>query len=176
MDIIPINNWLASRERKEYCTLVLLHATAGGSFSGALQALRQRELSYNFIIEKNGVIRKCVPYKRYSFHAGNSYGPREEARGVSTEQVFKKGVGWIWKAGCSVNSYSVSISFVNLNDGLDGYTVEQYTACAELIDVLIGELPLEHISTHFAVSPKRKSDPRGFQVGKVCGPLTRWKC
>lgn len=157
--IRPLNNWLVSRSRKMPCDTVVLHATAGATFSGALSTLMQRELSYHYIIEDeretDGLVRKCVPYGRVAFHAGESFGPH----------------------GKNVNNYSVGISFVNRNDGVDGYSLRQYAAAYGLIDELKKVLPLKFITTHALISPGRKTDPRNFPIEKLakdCG-LELWK-
>ena len=158
MTIKPLVHWLASRARKQPCDTVVLHATAGSTFSGALSALKARELSYHFIIEDeretDGLVRKCVPYERVAFHAGVSEGPH----------------------GSGVNDYSVGISFVNRNDGADGYSLKQYEACVRLILALKLVLPLKYITTHALISPGRKTDPRKFEIDKMakdCG-LQLW--
>lgn len=158
MTIKTLGYWLASRARKVPCDTVVLHATAGSTFSGALSALKSRELSYHYIIEDeretDGLVRKCVPYTRVAFHAGQSFGPR----------------------GSGVNNYSVGISFVNRNDGADGYSRKQYESCLGLIEELKKVLPLKHITTHALISPGRKTDPKNFpieQMAKDCG-LQLW--
>jgi N-acetyl-anhydromuramyl-L-alanine amidase AmpD len=158
MTIKPLVHWLASRGRSRPCDTVVLHATAGSTFAGALSALKARELSYHYVIEdqreSDGLVRKCVPYGRVAFHAGKSEGPH----------------------GANVNSYSVGISFVNLNDGLDGYSLKQYAACLELIQSLKTALPLKYITTHAFISPGRKTDPREFPIEQMahdCG-LELW--
>ena len=156
--------------------MIVLHATAGSSLSGAIQALRQRELSYHYLIEKSGQITKAVNYGREAFHAGNSFGPEEELDGITKRQIFKRGVGWIFAAGTSVNAYSIGISFVNLNDGKDPYTAAQIDACRELIATLKAALPLKWLTTHFAVSPGRKSDPKSFRCATVANGLKMWGC
>ena len=143
-----------SRKRQVDCDTVILHATAGSSFMGAYNALKSRELSYHYIIEKDGAINKLVPYSRVAYHAGKSVGPN----------------------GSNVNHYSVGISFVNRNDGTDKYTKEQYEACLDLIESLKTGLPLQWITTHAFISPGRKTDPKNFPVGKMsldCG-LRLW--
>ena len=138
---------------------IILHATAGAeetasSAAGALSTLRQRGLSYHYIIAKDGTIYKCVPYRNVAFHAGNSYGPHEEERGISNVQD-----GAWFVEDTSVNPYTVGISFVNLDDGSDPFTDDQLQAADDLIQQLKEALPLKWISTHWAVSPKRKIDP-----------------
>lgn len=141
--------------------LIVLHATAGSSLRGAIDTLRKRGLGYHYLIDKAGVIHKGAPYTRRTGHAGNSYGPNEEARGVSRKQ---DGEGK-FVAGCGVNDTSIGISFVNRNDGRDPYTAKQQAAVRELIEVLKAECDdLEWVSTHALVSPGRKSDPLGFDL------------
>lgn len=143
MDIFPLPKSLASRKRRSHISTVVLHATAGSSLSGALSALRQRELSYHYLIAKDGKITKAVPYTREAFHAGTSFGPE----------------------GGSVNRYSIGISFVNRNDGIDPYTQEQLGACRELLKELKLFVPyLRWLTTHRAIAPTRKSDPRGLDL------------
>ena len=165
---------------------VVLHATAGPTFKGAFQALVVGRLSYHYIVEdqrgSDGLIRKLVPYSRAAYHAGSSYGPHEQARGVSRAQypynTLNRSLRRVGKfvAGCSVNPYSVGISFVNLNDGKDGYSAAQYKACLDLILELREVLPLKHLTTHAIVSPGRKTDPKNFpvvQMANDCG-LPLW--
>ncbi len=141
------------------CDTVVLHATAGSTFKGAFNALKSRELSYHYIIEdqkeSDGLVRKLVPYGRVAYHAGDSRGPH----------------------GANVNNYSVGISFVNLNDGMDGYSAAQYKACQELIQELKKGLPLKYITSHALISPGRKTDPKNFpllQMAADCG-LILWR-
>lgn len=153
---------------------VVLHATAGSTFKGALSALVNQELSYHYIIEDqretDGLIRKLAPYSRMAYHAGSSYGPHEQAQRISHAQypynAINRRLGRVGKfvAGTSVNSYSVGISFVNLNDGMDGYSAAQYKAAMELVLELEKVLPLKWITTHALVSPGRKTDPKNFPV------------
>lgn len=148
-----------SRARKMPCDTVVLHATAGPTFTGAFATLRNRELSYHYIIEdereKDGLVRKLVPYGRVAYHAGASVGPH----------------------GKNVNNYSVGISFVNRNDGVDGYSQAQYDAALDLIEELRAVLPLKYVTTHALISPGRKTDPKNFpleQLARDCG-LEVWE-
>lgn len=155
MTIVALKNFLASRNRRATITTVCLHATAGSSLAGALSALRSRELSYHYIIPKDGKITKCVPYGREAFHAGKSSGPE----------------------GLNVNRYSIGISFVNLNDGIDPYTEAQIVACDDLIAQLKAAIPtLSYLTTHYAVSPGRKTDPKRFPCSRVANGLQMWGC
>ena len=142
--------WLANRKRKQTLTTIVLHATAGSSLSGALSALNSKGLSYHYLIEKNGKVTKCVSDELVAFHAGVSLGPN----------------------GPNVNNYSIGISFVNTNTGHDPYTDAQIKSCELLVRALKSKYPsLQFITTHAIISPKRKTDPKGFPIGdfaKLC--------
>lgn len=143
MVVRKLLNWLASRPRRAEVSTIVMHATAGGTLAGALSALRQRELSYHYLIDRDGTVTKCVPYTREAYHAGESVGPK----------------------GAHVNRYSIGISFVNRNDGKQPYTDAQYRAAVELIRELAGAVPsIEWITTHYDIAPTRKTDPRGFDI------------
>ncbi len=143
--VVALKSWLASKERRREFTTVVLHATAGSTASGAIVTLRLRKLSYHYIIEKSGVIHKCVPMNNVAYHAGISFGPD----------------------GIQVNEYSIGISFVNLNNGKDPYTREQVESAAWLVGELKRAIPtLKWITSHAAVSPGRKTDPRGLEIAQ----------
>lgn len=158
------NDWLKGGKiiPDDDMLMVVMHATAGSTLEGAIVTLLQKGLSYNYIIDRSGKIYKCVSRaSRQANHAGNSYGPREEADGVSTKQnsVSK------FIAKCSVNDYSVGISFVNLDDGHMQITNQQYAAAIWLIGELKKQFKnLLYVTTHSQVSPRRKVDPLGFPL------------
>lgn len=162
---------------------VVFHATAGSTLSGALDALRKAKLSYHYIIEKDGTVTKCVPLSRVAYHAGNSYGPHEAAKGVSRKQFANNPINRALKrvakfvAGCSVNGYSIGISFVNLNDGKDQITAAQWEAAIDLVAAIRNQHPIKWITTHVLVSPGRKFDPATFRLGQFCLScgLTPWR-
>ncbi len=152
---------------------IVLHSTAGrerpdNSVANAVSTLRSKGYAYHYLIARDGTIYKGCASMRMCSHAGSSYGPQEQAAGVSMKQypynssnVSKKRVHH-FEAGCSVNRYSIGISFVNMNDGSESYTDAQIEACQTLITVLAGSLPtIRYVTTHYEVSPKRKSDPFG---------------
>jgi len=148
--------WLASRSRKQPCTTVVYHATAGGSLSGALSTLKLKGFSYHVLIDKDGTVWKAVPYTRVAYHAGKSVGPE----------------------GPNVNDYSVGICFVNRNDGKDPITAAQLKAAREYTLELMKAIPsIKWGCTHFGVSPGRKFDPRLFDLKSFCAEvgLEPWK-
>jgi N-acetylmuramoyl-L-alanine amidase len=148
VQIASLPSWLEHRDRKQgtTCTTILLHATATPSLQTALDVLRERELSYHFLIDKDGSVLQCVPTDKVAFHAGESVGPD----------------------GPGVNEYSIGVSLVNLNDGDEPYTAQQIQATEALVRHLVPAFPtLRFLTTHAIVSPGRKSDPVGYPVAAL---------
>ena len=151
-----------------------MHATAGGSLNGAIETLRERGLSYHYIIDKDGTVTKCCPTTNIAFQAGNSYGPNEAKNNLSRTQ--DKAANFTAK--CSVNPYTIGISFVNWDNGKDPFTPAQEQSARELISELKQSIPtLTFITTHARVSPKRKVDPKGYNIDKLAADtgLQSWK-
>lgn len=152
--ITALVQWLACRSRSKPLTTVVLHATAGRGIAGALSTLRAKGFSYHYLVARDGSVTKCVPASKVAYHAGVSQGPN----------------------GSNVNGYSIGISMENRNDGLDDYPEAQVRACAALVSEISTAYPsVMWITTHYAISPGRKTDPRGFPVEKVAGRLKLWK-
>ena len=161
--VTPVAPWLAHRDRALDPTLVVLHATAGGNVSGAVETLRDRGLSYHAIVAPDGLIFKGCPLGSVAFHAGNSYGPNEAARGVSRAQ--NKVKEFTARPTPCVNGYSVGLAFVNLDDGKDAYDAPQVDALAWFVGEVRKQFPgIKWITTHAIVSPGRKIDPLGFDL------------
>ena len=95
--------------------------------------------SYHYLIERDGVVFKCVPASKRAWHAGIARGP----------------------FGKDVNSYSLGIAFANKGNG-EAYTVAQKVACAELIAELKRQFPkLKYLTSHRLIT-SRKIDPAHF--------------
>lgn len=148
-------DWLAHRPRVGATVQTLvLHATATDTLEDALAALRERGLSYHFLIDRDGEVIQLVPAEACAFHAGESLGPQ----------------------GPAANGYSIGVSFVNRNDGVDPITPEQEHAVRSLVASLSESFPLRWVTTHAAIAPGRKDDPVGYDVGALasdCG-LEPW--
>jgi len=141
--IIELKNRLMSGKRTKPISTIVVHATAGRGLAGAINTLRDRGLSYHYIIEKDGQVTKCVDTGRVAWHAGVSDGPQ----------------------GKGVNSYSIGISLVNMNDGADPYPHDQREALAALVLELKHAIPsIKWLTTHWAISPGRKTDPKGYPI------------
>ena len=149
---------------------VVMHSTAGSGINGVLSTLQQRGLAYHYIIDRDGKVYKLAPASKMTSHAGSSYGPHEQEKGVSTAQYPNNAVNRTlhrvgnFKAGCSVNSYTIGISFNNLNDGKEKITKKQMESARALVIDLQAQFGLKWVTAHFAVSPGRKSDPRLFDL------------
>lgn len=144
MTIQPLRTWLPHRARRKGVVVdtVVLHATAGDGLSGSVSWLRKIGLSYHYLVDRDGTILKGVPYGKEAWHAGVSVGPH----------------------GSGVNRYSVGIALANRNDGKEPYTLAQTVAVADLIRDLKTALPLRYLTTHYSISPGRKTDPRKYPV------------
>lgn len=159
MVITALKQWLASRPRTQKITTIVLHATDGRSAGSSISWLRSIGLSYHYVIERDGTITKCVPISRTAFHAGKSVGPN----------------------GSNVNPYSIGVSFANWESHGEQITAQQVTACRELVAALCnGEKGIKFLTTHYWVSPGRKSDPkwlhrRDIDLIAAVGSLEVWK-
>ncbi len=149
-------------------TTIVIHSSGGSSLSGAIETLRQRELSYHYVIDRTGRVWKCVAITRIAFHAGSSYGPREMALGVSLARD-RRGR---FVAKCSVNPYSIGICLIN-NDAKERPTPAQRAALVRLVKELKqktfytgpgGKLvpSIVNLTSHHQVSYPRKVDPYQF--------------
>lgn len=166
LQIDPIHDfdgrgWFKHQPRSARPSTIVLHATAGGTLAGAVETLRERGLGYHYLIEPDGRMWKGAPIARQVGHAGKSEGPE----------------------GPSVNRYSIGVSWVNLNDGIQPITDAQLAAAEALLILLRQGLPsLKWLTTHYAITVRpdgkyRKSDPRGVDVVALAAAtgLKAWK-
>jgi N-acetyl-anhydromuramyl-L-alanine amidase AmpD len=149
--ITALANWLASRPRKRPVSTIVLHATDGASAGSSISWLRKIGLSYHYVIERDGSVTKCVPVSRVAFHAGKSKGPQ----------------------GVNVNEYSVGIALANWESRDEFVTPQQVDALDDLVELLCDAEPdIRWITTHYWVSPGRKTDPRMLPQTKIMGMAT----
>jgi N-acetyl-anhydromuramyl-L-alanine amidase AmpD len=131
---------------------IVLHATVEPTTEGTLGIFLnpERRVSAHFIVGRDGRVVQMVPVEKRAWHAGASV-----LDGVH-----------------SVNDFSVGIEIVNLNDGKDPYTVEQYQAVAGILRFLRSryDVPDARIVSHaqIATPPGRKSDPQGLDFARIC--------
>lgn len=159
MTLVALEHWLLSRPRREPCTTIVLHGTAGASGASSISWLRQIGLSYHYVIDRDGAITKCVPISRVAFHAGKSVGPN----------------------GPNVNDYSIGIAWANLENGQDPLTPKQMEAAKELIQTLArDDSGIRYLTRHKDISPGRKTDPIMLSTAKLLTlaesvKLTAWR-
>ncbi len=182
MTIRILKPWLTSKKRPRGVAVdtIVMHSTAGASLVSDLETLLAKGLAYHYAIDRNGDVSKLVPSTAEAAHAGSSWGPHEQAKGVSA----KVGADGKYLAGCSVNPYSIGIAFVNLNDGHDPITLAQQTSARELITSLVGAFPIRWLTSHRLVTMNpakpgrsRKVDPRGVDMRRLAADtgLTLWE-
>jgi len=163
MSIVPLSPWLAHRPRRGAIPIdtVVLHASEQSDVDELIRTLRSEDHSYHYIVDRDGIILKCVPFSAVAFHCQNSYGPHEAARKISYE---RDSHGAFVEHTC-VNEYSIGICLINNNDGYDPYPKDQLAACSTLLRELKTPLPkLRHVTTHGFVAPGRHTDPAGLDV------------
>jgi N-acetylmuramoyl-L-alanine amidase len=129
----------------------VIHATANSTLEGVINWFNNPavELSSHYTIGKDGRIVQHVRDEDRAWHAGKSE----------------------WKGVPSVNDYGLGIEMVNLNDGSDPYPEAQHQANVLLCTYLCRKYTIkpEDIVGHvdIAVPVGRKSDPRGYDMGRL---------
>jgi N-acetyl-anhydromuramyl-L-alanine amidase AmpD len=164
--------WLAHRSRNTLPTLLLLHATAGGSAASSIHHLRQSKLSYHYIVARDGkdsasaqladgsdpIVFQCAPVTAHAFHCSSLIPP-------------PLGDGTIAK-----NSIGVSLANLQRQSRPEPYSPLQLKALDDLIERLMAETPtLLYLSTHAAVQPWNRVDPLGLDARAIAAKhALRW--
>lgn len=163
MSTVPLASWLAHRPRRGATVVdtVVLHQSAQPAVAPLIEALRESRHSYHYVIDLDGTIHKCVPYCAVAFHAGNSYGPHEEARGTSRQRDGRHHFVEL----TSVNEYTIAICLMR-GDG--PAPPAQLKACAKFLQDLKEPLPrLTYLTTHEAVAPGQAEEFIGVDLEKL---------
>jgi N-acetyl-anhydromuramyl-L-alanine amidase AmpD len=168
MNIQPLQQPLAFRDRNNLPVLIVLHATAGATARSSIDHLRGVGLSYHYIIARDAkdssksvnaedtepVIFHCVPNIGHAFHVGSTI----PAPG-----------------GLRINRSSIGISLANIQrrTNPEPYPDRQITALDELLAHLKSTVPsLQFLTTHAIVQPWNRADPLnivGEQVAATHG-------
>ena len=131
--------------------LIVLHATAdGGNEQGAEAWLANPEsdASCHLLIRRDGSITRMVPDSRRAWHAGRSE----------------------WPGVADVNDASLGWEIANRNDGREEYTDAQYRTVVHLLRHYLPQgLTRSDVVGHAMVAPGRKTDPRGWEWGRMWG-------
>lgn len=101
---------------------IMLHTTGGGSVIGAVETLKARGLSYNYIIAR-GQVYELVNWENSAWHAGVIKSPNLRA------QAFYKTL----KGEDNPNRNSVGISFIYPEGDITQLDDESIDACVQLI-------------------------------------------
>lgn len=128
-------------DRPAAISLIVLHCDAGKTDEGTLSWLAnpKSKVSYHYLVGRDGTIYQIVDEAQKAWHAGVS-----EFQGVKL-----------------CNNYSIGCAFANRNDG-EPYTPAALASMAELCRDIMARHPAitkDRITTHYIVSPGRKSDP-----------------
>jgi N-acetylmuramoyl-L-alanine amidase len=128
-------------------TAIVLHADAASRIESSLDWVRRAEskVSYHVMVGRTGEVFAVVNPDRKAWHAG-----------VSTMGAER-----------DVNRFSVGVCLSNRNDGVERYPMAQQGAAADACAVLCAHygVPVARITTHALVSPDRKTDPNGLDLG-----------
>ena len=127
---------------------VVLHATAGG-LSGTLATFENPASgrSAHYVVARDGKTFQMVEEKDLAHHAGASS----------------------YQGRMHFNNFSIGIEMVNLNDGIDPWTADQFEVMVELVGYLVEKYNVERqwIVTHADISTVGKTDPRGFPTHEL---------
>lgn len=127
---------------------IVVHSTANSTLSGVVSWFQnpQAYVSAHYIVGKDGRIVQMVYDHHRAWHAGRSE----------------------WQGRPDLNSWTLGIEMVNLNDGIDPYPQVQYQAVLALCRYLMGsyDISVDNVVGHYqvAVPAGRKTDPRGFDL------------
>lgn len=120
-------------------SLIVVHGTAGRTDAGDVDWCTQPEsqVSYHYIVGRDGTLYALVPEDRRAWHAGRSE----------------------WEGRQNVNDYSIGIGISN--SGAEPYTAAQYETAGKLVAELCARygIPWRRVVGHCHVSPDRKTDP-----------------
>ena len=72
---------------------IILHTTLGSTYKGAEETLIIRELSYHYIIDKDGTIYQLVENTRAAWHAGVKSNPNLRVRSFFEDNPNKQSIG-----------------------------------------------------------------------------------
>lgn len=156
-------------------TIVILHDTAGrlekGNSAAYLAGRNAAKASVHFVLERDGTVEQQVPTNRRANHAGvSSYhgrsGCNEFSLGIEIvnpgRMIASNGQGRAWW-GQDFDWREYALQMLKTREHGEGvwmpYTAEQLATLQGLLIALFDGIPsLTDITTHWYVSPGRKTD------------------
>lgn len=128
---------------------IVMHSTANGSLKGVINWFNRSDaqVSAHYTIGKDGSIVQHVRDEHRAWHAGKS----------------------TWQGRNDLNSWSIGIELVNWNNGEDPYPETQHQASIDLCAYLCSKYNINpnNIVAHYDVSPRRKTDPKGYNMDRL---------
>ena len=128
---------------------VVIHATAGGSSSGAASVIFDGAASFHWL----------VPDEDEAQHGQFVWATCHEARAAWHVRNSASHPA-IWNGNNKINHYSLGIEVVNRQAGADAFSAWQVEATAEIVRYCWAKYPnLRHVVSHAKLDPTRRSDP-----------------
>ena len=128
---------------------VVIHATAGGSSSGALWGMKNGKSSFHWLIpdedeaEHNQFVWKTVPEELAAWHVRNDKFHND-----------------VWEGKKKVNHWSLGIELVNRQNASDTFSDWQTHQAAKIVRYCWMKYPnLKHVVSHAKLDPGRRTDP-----------------
>ncbi|WP_415401160.1 N-acetylmuramoyl-L-alanine amidase [Tateyamaria sp. SN3-11] len=148
------DHWADSTSSRRYDSLlgvrgVVIHATAGGSSSGAMSVMKAHKASWHWLIpdeneaQHGDFVWACAPERRAAWHVRNS-----------------QSHPMLWSGNRFINHWTVGIEVVNQQVPTDSFSDWQVAATAEIVRYCWAKYPnLKHVFSHAMVDPTRRTDP-----------------
>jgi N-acetylmuramoyl-L-alanine amidase len=128
---------------------IVIHATAGGSSSGAASVIFDGNASFHWL----------VPDEDEQQHGKFVWATCHEARAAWHVRNSASHPA-IWNGNNKVNHYSLGIEVVNRQVSSDAFSDWQVKATAEIVRYCWAKYPnLRHVVSHAKLDPARRSDP-----------------
>ncbi|MCP4097943.1 MAG: N-acetylmuramoyl-L-alanine amidase [Planctomycetaceae bacterium] len=130
---------------------VVIHATAGGSSSGAMSVMKAHKASWHWLVPDENEIQHgklvwaCAPETRAAWHVQNSKFHPDVNNGKNL-----------------INHWTVGIEIVNTQKKtpVDGFSEWQVDVTAQIVRYCWAKYPnLKHVFSHALVDPQRRTDP-----------------
>lgn len=128
---------------------VVIHATAGGSSSGAASVIFAKKASFHWLVpdedepQHGSLVWATCHEARAAWHVRNSASHPD-----------------IWDGRGKVNHFSLGIEVVNRQSTSDGFSDWQVEATAQIVRYCWAKYPnLRHVVSHAKLDPARRTDP-----------------